>query len=100
MPAGAALFAGFYLNELLLKLLARHDAARRAVRQLCRPWRSLPGADDAGVQITLRSLRAVLLRELGVLPELDQVTLTQSRRCVRGRYTLHPESGVIGGAGG
>ncbi len=26
MPAGAALFAGFYLNELLIRLLARHDA--------------------------------------------------------------------------
>ena len=25
MPAGAALFSGFYLNELLLKLLARND---------------------------------------------------------------------------
>ena len=34
MPAGAALFAGFYLNELLIRLLARHDPHPGAVRRL------------------------------------------------------------------
>ena len=34
MLAGAALFSGFYLNELLMKLLARHDPHPAAVRRL------------------------------------------------------------------
>ena len=42
MLTGAALFTGFYLNELLMKLLARHDPHAGAVRRLrrtrCRRW--------------------------------------------------------------
>ena len=34
MPTGEALLSGYYLNELLLRLLARDDAASAAVRRL------------------------------------------------------------------
>lgn len=95
MPAGAALFAGFYLNELLLKLLARQDAHGLLFDGYADAVASLQGADDGGVQVTLRSFELALLRELGVLPELDQVTLTVTPVQPQALYTLHPESGVV-----
>lgn len=94
MPAGAALFAGFYLNELLLKLLARQDAHANLFDGYADAVASLQGADDAGVQLNLRSFELALLRELGVLPELNQVTLTVTPVQPQVLYTLHPESGV------
>lgn len=95
MPAGAALFAGFYLNELLLKLLARQDAHVALFDAYAEAVAALQGADDTGVQICLRSFELALLRELGVLPGLDSVTLTVRALEPEGRYTLHPESGVV-----
>ena len=91
----ARLMSGFYLNELLLKLLARQDAHAALFDSYAEAVASLQGADDAGVQITLRSFELALLRELGVLPELDQVTLTVTPVHATGRYSLHAESGVV-----
>ncbi len=100
MPVGAALFAGFYLNELLLKLLARQDAHAALFDAYAEAMTALQGADETGVQICLRSFELVLLRELGVLPELDNVTLTVQALEPAARYTLHPESGVVAAAAG
>ncbi|MEN9544992.1 MAG: repair protein RecO [Pseudomonadota bacterium] len=94
MPGGAALFAGFYLNELLLKLLARQDPHVALFDGYADAVASLQGADDAGVQLTLRAFELTLLRELGVLPELNLVTLTVTPVQPQARYTLHPESGI------
>jgi DNA repair protein RecO (recombination protein O) len=100
MPAGAALFAGFYLNELLLKLLARQDAHPSLFDLYADAVAALQGADDASVQLTLRAFELALLRELGVLPELDQVTLTVTPVRAHQRYTLHPEAGVVSATAG
>jgi DNA repair protein RecO (recombination protein O) len=100
MPAGAALFAGFYLNELLLKLLARQDAHAALFDVYADALASLQGSDDSSVQVSLRSFELALLRELGVLPELDSVTLTVRALEPEGRYTLHPESGIVAAAAG
>lgn len=95
MPAGDALFAGFYLNELLLKLLARQDAHPALFDAYAEAVMALHGSDEPGVQLTLRSFELLLLRELGVLPELSSVTLTVQALEPAGRYTLHAESGVV-----
>ena len=86
MLTGAALFNGFYLNELLLKLLARHDPHAGAVRRLCGNGRCARGSGDAGAQAALRAFEIVLLKEIGLLPELGSETAT--RRPVRGRRAL------------
>ncbi|MBK9363573.1 MAG: DNA repair protein RecO [Rubrivivax sp.] len=99
MPAGAALFAGFYLNELLLKLLARQDPHGGLFDAYAEAVTALQAADDASVQLTLRAFELLLLRELGVLPELDSVTLTVRTVEAAGRYSLHPEAGVVTAAG-
>jgi DNA repair protein RecO (recombination protein O) len=95
MPAGAALFAGFYLNELVLKLLARQDPHVGLFDAYADAMVSLQATDEPGVQLTLRSFELLLLRELGVLPELDRVTLTARVLQPQALYTLHPESGVV-----
>ncbi len=94
MPQGAALFSGFYLNELLLKLLARQDphadlfdAYARAVALLA----ALPEGSQAPV---LRAFEWWLLREIGLLPLLAIDTLSQEAVVPSRTYRLGAEVGV------
>jgi DNA repair protein RecO (recombination protein O) len=110
------LFAGFYLNELLMKLLARGDAHPALfdayAASLCTlaslgsggtaerlaigaGGRRAPVADDLGEQIALRAFELVLLREIGLLPELDRVTATQAPLEDGADYQLAGDRGVI-----
>ncbi len=93
LPA-AQLFAGFYLNELLMKLLARQDPHARLFDAYTDTLQALAAArDDA----PLRAFELLLLRETGVLPELACVTLTQAPVLPPGRYVLRPEAGLCAG---
>lgn len=91
MLSGAALFAGLYLNELLMKLLARHDPHPALFDAYVDTLGSLPGPDDPAGQAALRAFELRLLRETGVLPELDLVTQTQQPVTEGRRYALTPE---------
>jgi DNA repair protein RecO (recombination protein O) len=95
MPSGSALFSGFYLNELLLKLLARQDPHAALFDAYAQALPALVGADESGVQAVLRAFEIRLLREIGWLPELDCVTLTQQPLRTDGHYSLQPEAGVV-----
>ncbi len=94
MLTGAALFAGFHCNELLMKLLARNDPHPRLFDAYEQTLPMLARADDAQVQAALRAFELVLLREIGLLPDLSVVTATQ--RAVRDGdlLVLRPEAGV------
>ena len=94
MLTGAALFSGFYLNELLMKLLARHDphVALFDIYALTLP--ALVDSDDAQVETALRAFELALLREIGVLPDLSVVTLTQQAVRFHAHYSLQAEAGV------
>lgn len=93
MLTGAALFSGFYLNELLMKLLARQDAHPRLFDVYAQTLSAL-GGDDTQVQSALRAFEIVLLQQIGLLPDLSLVTLTQEAVDPQGRYALRPEVGV------
>ena len=95
MLSGAALFSGFYLNELLMKLLARHDPHPKLFDVYGETVAALGTADDAATQAALRAFEIVLLREIGLLPDL--ATETASRRPVVAarRYLVVAESGVV-----
>lgn len=89
---GEALLAGFYLNELLLKLLARddpHPALWDAYADTL-PW--LGGADEAAA---LRAFELVLLAETGHLPDLARITATLAPVDAARRYQLRPEAGLV-----
>jgi len=95
MLTGAALFSGFYLNELLMKLLARHDPHAALFDAYAGTVATLTRSDEAGTQAALRAFELVLLREIGLLPDLG--TETASHRSVRAdrRYLVVADAGVV-----
>ena len=94
MLTGAALFSGFYLNELLMKLLARQDPHDALFDAYAQTLPCLVSADDPVVEAALRAFELRLLKEIGLLPDLSQITLTQQAVQLERRYTLLPEAGV------
>lgn len=95
MLGGGALFSGFYLNELLMKLLARHDPHPTLFDRYrdCLP--ALASGHELLAQAALRAFELALLRETGVLPDLERITLTQQPLGRQAHYQLVPESGVV-----
>jgi len=95
MLTGAALFSGFYANELLMKLLARHDPHPKLFDAYGETVAALGAADELATQAALRAFEIVLLREIGLLPDL--ATETASRRPVVAsrRYLVVADSGVV-----
>lgn len=98
MLTGAALFSGFYLNELLMKLLARHDAHAALFDAYAATLPALTDPDDTRVQAALRAFELTLLREVGLLPELNVVTATQQPVAAAAGYALRAEAGVAAAA--
>jgi DNA repair protein RecO (recombination protein O) len=94
MLTGAALFSGFYLNELLMKLLARQDAHPDLFDAYGATLPALADADEAVSQSALRAFELTLLQRLGVLPDLTVVTSTQEPVALGGSYALLPEAGL------
>lgn len=100
MFKGAALFSGFYLNELLLKLLPRGEPYPVLFESYRHAIQALGLLEDAASQAALRAFEMRLLSEMGVLPELDVCTATQQGVQLEARYRLTPEAGVIEAAVG
>jgi DNA repair protein RecO (recombination protein O) len=94
MLTGAALFSGFYLNELLMKLLARHDPHPALFDAYALTLPSLADEDDIPVQAALRAFEVRLLKEIGLLPDLSLVTTTLEEVRENADYALLPEAGV------
>jgi DNA repair protein RecO (recombination protein O) len=94
---GAALFSGFYANELLLKGLARQDPHEALFDAYAATLPVLGLGTDAEVAAALRAFELRLLQDAGWLPELDCVTLTRAALLPERRYALHAETGVVEG---
>lgn len=94
MLTGAALFSGFYLNELLMKLLARQDAHPLLFDAYAQTLPALSGRDEVRVQSALRAFEIMLLQLVGVLPDLSLVTATLDAVHPDSRYALLPEAGI------
>jgi DNA repair protein RecO (recombination protein O) len=95
MLTGPALFSGFYLNELLMKLLARHDPHAALFDAYAATIARLAEGDEAHTQAALRAFEVVLLKEIGLLPDL--ATETASRRPIGAaqRYRMLADAGVV-----
>ena len=98
MPTGDALLSGYYLNELLLRLLARddpHQALFDAYAAVVQVLASDHGPAQAATQAAaLRAFELLLLREVGLLPTLGVQTSTLAPLEGNGRYALVPEAGL------
>ncbi|MFN0164527.1 MAG: DNA repair protein RecO [Burkholderiales bacterium] len=85
------LFCGFYLNELLLKLLARDDPHAALFDAYCSALMRLAGGErEAAV---LRDFEVVLLREIGYAVNLACESGGEPVRPAE-RYTVDPDHGV------
>ncbi|MBU3739538.1 MAG: DNA repair protein RecO [Rhodoferax sp.] len=94
MPTGPALLAGYYLNELLLTLLARDDPHPGLFDLYAQAVQVLAGPLTPLQQPALRAFELLLLREIGLLPRLDTQTLTLQPLQPDDGYALLPEAGL------
>jgi DNA repair protein RecO (recombination protein O) len=94
MPTGEALLSGYYVNELVLRLLARDDPHAALFDVYALVVQALASAQTEIVQPALRSFELLLLREIGLLPVLDAQTMTLATLNPATRYCLVPEGGL------
>lgn len=95
MPTGDALLSGFYLNELLLRLLARDDPHPQLFDSYADAVAVLASQHGDVLEPALRAFELILLREIGLLPALDVQTSTQSPLDPAMRYSLAAEAGLM-----
>lgn len=94
MPTGEALLSGYYVNELLMRLLARDDPHPRLFDAYAAAVQLLASPGQEAVQLALRAIELWLLREIGFLPALDVQTATLAPLHEADRYVLVPEAGL------
>lgn len=94
---GTALLNGFYLNELLMKLLARGQAHPQLFDAYAAtlPLLSQEGPADAVLKPALRAFELALLRELGWLPSLRTAGEVHADVQPGRRYAMHPVHGLL-----
>jgi DNA repair protein RecO (recombination protein O) len=97
MPTGEALLTGLYLNELLLRMLARDDAHPRLFDLYAQATQALATRDTqtSNLALLVRCFELLLLRELGVLPDLSIEGASLLPVQPTALYTLHPEMGLL-----
>ncbi|WP_321898758.1 DNA repair protein RecO [Paraburkholderia heleia] len=88
---GDALLCGFYVNELLVKFIAREDPHPELFRHYVVTLTRL-AHDEPPVQV-LRAFERVLLREAGYALALNR-TVNRKAVVAEGRYVFDPERGV------
>jgi DNA repair protein RecO (recombination protein O) len=93
MPTGEALLAGCYLNELLMRLLARDDSHERLFDHYAMAVQLLAERSDAQ-QLVLRTFELLLLREIGLLPDLSHDGSSMAPVEPTGAYALVAEGGL------
>ena len=94
MPSGEALLSGYYLNELLLLLLARDDPHPGLFDVYANVVQVIASEHGEALQSALRAFELLLLREIGLLPLLDAQTMTLRSLDAQSRYCLVPEGGL------
>ncbi|WP_089399588.1 DNA repair protein RecO [Noviherbaspirillum humi] len=87
----AALLSGFYLNELLVKLLARDDPHPVLFDHYVATLNEL--AHDEPAPIVLRKFEMALMKETGVLVNFTYCTRTGRRVDTDAIYVVDPEQG-------
>lgn len=99
---GDALLSGFYLNELLLRLLQRHDPHPGLFSRYDATLRSLAeyACQDTGLQRVLRGFERHLLQEIGYGLVLDHDVATGLPIEAEGIYRYDLERGPVRHAGG
>ncbi len=90
--AGGTLICGFYLNELLLRLLPAEDAHATLFDAYGATLHAL--ADGEAAERCLRRFELILLEEMGYAEPLHQTAAGEPVEADR-RYRWHPETGLV-----
>ena len=91
--SGDALLSGYYVNELILKLLHRHDPQPEIFAAYSRTIERLAGSQD--VAPYLRQFEIELLRILGYALNLDHDTETTEPLRPQQQYEYRVEQGLV-----
>ena len=94
MPTGDALLSGYYLNELLMRLLARDDPHPVLFDAYAATVQLLASQSIDTLQVALRAFELRLLRDIGFLPLLDAQTATLATLEPETQYVLLAEAGL------
>ena len=94
MPTGEALLSGYYINELLLRLLARDDPHPGLFDLYRQVVQVLASGHEGTIAPALRAFELLLLRDIGFLPELNAQTLTLNPLQPDALYVLVAEGGL------
>jgi len=95
--SGMALMCGFYVNELLLRLLPREDAHEALFDAYAGAVARLGAGDEPSA--LLRAFELRMLRELGYAPPLDRDVGSGTPVQADERYAYVPERGPLALAG-
>jgi len=96
-PVGLAMMCGYYLNELLLKLLHRDDPHEGLFEAYARALMDLASGNET--EAVLRHFEIALLREIGYALELMREVDTGEHLVAERRYAYLPERGPAASAG-
>lgn len=91
--AGDAIYCGFYVNELLLRLLGRDEADEVLFGAYQRALAELAG--PGGADAPLRRFELSLLEQLGYRPPLDRDADSGAAVQPQLRYVCEPERGPV-----
>lgn len=93
---GDALLCGFYLNELLVKFLAREDDYEKLYDRYAETINSLSNLEfeSKGLEEILRPFELSLLQETGYAAALDRCVETNEAPEAQQQYVYQPERGV------
>lgn len=94
MPTGDGLLSGYYLNELLMRLLARDDPHPTLFDAYAATVQLVASQSTDTLQLALRAFELRLLRDIGLLPALDTETATLAPLEPLMTYVLVAESGL------
>lgn len=97
LSGGRVLACGYYLNELILRLLPREDAHPELFDHYTHALTAL--ASGEALAPSLRRFEAQLLQGLGWAPAWD-ITADGTPVQAEGMYHLHPELGIVRGQDG
>lgn len=94
MPTGDALLSGYYINELVMRLLARDDPHPVLFDAYAATVQLLASQSIDTLEVALRAFELRLLQGIGLLPTLDAQTATLAPLEPDTRYVLVAEAGL------
>jgi DNA repair protein RecO (recombination protein O) len=93
MPSGNALLSGFYLNELMMRLLVRDDPQAAIYKLYAQTVQVVAQASNLQAP-ALRAFELLLLQQMGWLPDLSMDTQTQCGLQPDSAYKLNVDAGL------